>query len=1011
MSNHPACESCGLYRGCKNPFSSSDGSLSPRIIFIGDAPDTSEDMSGIVFNSQGWKILKTTLGKNVDIAHYVNLVRCAPYSNSSATPTSRMPTLSEISSCRVFFNKMMKMFSNQAVLMPLGKVVYQSLTGDTDSFSEKVGKKLEFTVNGITYPMVPNFHPDSIAFNPRIMADFQKVVNSVINTSEAPATSEKWKICSFEESMSQLTRTIDLYKRGDIEYTVFDTETTSLFPWGGEEIMFSIANEVDSAGYSIPLVVNNNFLVPNTVAMLGLTPPSKMESDLNRIYDTLNNLKAADKRAKENKKLKNLGNYDKEAHEAIKDEILKNKTLLAVAYAAIDDYLSNKVAEFSEEYKVKFDITNQQKVKIKMLMREVLETVPVVGHNIKFDLKFACVNNGLNLSKVRVKDDTIIMGHQCYGRAGYGLGLKDLTKNLLSLDEDWKDTIKDYLRVFKLTSERSYDKIPTAILGKYAGLDAYYSRELYKHLRTVMSEEMLGVKSIITDAVIPFTEAETKGIAVDAKMLKFLDSKYSTTISAMFSEMKTLPAVSKFIKKDFDKLVEANAKKRKPLTDEEIEAECFNPNSHDQMRELIYGSEYYNLPVLEEFKTDTGAPQTSADLLDHMVKNGYAQGEAAEFIKRLQTHKTISKLYSSYIKNMPEQMADGLYKPEVNLTGTVSGRSSSSFHTLPSVSDLKRIFISRWRSDGGLFLAADQSQIELRVGFSLANEEIMIQAFKRGLDLHTVTASTIYSIPVDEVSDKQRKAGKIINFSIFYGKTAVGLAHDLGMSVEEAQEILNNFFGGLPNLVAYMQQQREISRQTGFVVSPTGRVIQVAEVFSSDRALRSYADRVIINLPIQGSASDLVVDSSNNIYRKMKNENRKSVFLGQVHDSLEYDIYPGELFSMVSDIKFFSEDYLGEKYVWMKCPLRMDFSIGTSWGSAVDMKILPESFTSGKGVLYLEGECLERDYIDLINVASRGYSVDSVVAESTKVDDSKFDVDIFIRDSAKVKFNITIGPK
>lgn len=962
LQMYPECSACGLHQHCNRPLLPGFGNSSPKLIIIGEAPSVDEDKdpSGV---SQGSKLLSKLLGVKEKDVYYTNLVRCCPYDDPiTKSPYTRPPTNQEINQCKNILYRELKMFNENTPIMTLGNNVLAGLVGQNAGITKELGISRKVKLGHKEFNVIPNYHPNAIINNVHLLSSFQRVIEKAYNNDPEDHRLDslpKYKLLNFQESIDSINEVIQLYKDGKIPWIVFDIETTSLQPWTGSSIMYSITHELTHHSLVVPSFVNNNI---DLLHIREFAETYDKEIEENRIFAEAN-----------------------PGHKSIQsvDNILKNLTDTVGRF-------------FIDKHTVPFSIDPGQQAKIDNAIKILLETVPIIGHNIKFDLKFLFVKLGLNLDKVRVFADTLIMAHQVYGRTfGSSLSLKELSRKAFNVLEDWEFEIQYYLSKYRLLKDRHYGNIPTSILSLYAGLDTFYTKKLYHILAGSMQPGLVAITAEVTRATIPYVELESKGVHVDNDMLSYLGTSYKGAMSDINNNVREFPVIKKYISDKLVGIMEENSKKRKPRQLWDMMNDAFSMTSIPTLKNVFYGKDYYSLPVLDDFKTPKGEPQTGADVIKELIKN-HAKGESLEFLKNLDDYKTFSKIVSTYIDGLPENIFDGSYKPDFSLTSTITGRLSSGFHVLPSKSDVKRIFDSRWRSIGGLFIAADQSQLELRVAASLANESKMIQAFKDGVDAHTATAAVVYKIDVKDVTDKQRKIGKIVNFAILFGKVAWTLAPDLGCSVDEAQAILDGFFEGRPGLKKFIEGQHNFVMEYGFVITATGRIIPVPDAFSNDKGHINHAKRCSVNYVVQSPASDIVLTSGNEIYYEMKGNQMKSAFIGSVHDFLGYDCYPGELFKMLKLIKYHCEEGVTVKYPWVTCPLVMDISIGASWGGAIEFKI--QELTDNRVVL--TGSALAKDFKQFKSVAEKAYKVDLTVLEKQSVPNEKikFAKDIFFKD-------------
>lgn len=851
----------------------------------------------------------------------------------------------------------------------------------TKRYTEQIGE--EFVVNfcGEKRTVLYLYHPRYIMnANRSLVAKHRKWLSG---GSIQDDVHKRAVILEPKLAVQKVDEVITAYKEGRIPFVVFDTETTSLHPSSGHIFMYSFASGLDGIGYSVPLYLS---------------------------------------------------------------DIPKNKKLQKV----LDEY---------QPPELPFTISKQQTAELKRKMIELVSSVPIVGHNLKFDIMFL-IKEALSLRKVKIFMDTLIHAHNFYaGSPGFKrLGLKDLCKQLFHVPDDWDEEIQRYLSALP-RAESSYDKCPAYPMAKYAALDVYYNLLLARHLlsehkyakknKTRHARIMQPIK-IIESIIIPFAYAEYSGIAIEKDVNALINQCYEDEIKKYFDIIQNLPVIQQYKKEttiDFRALdvaaleriqkhsfggseekmlayievVEAKVKKihaakkkydKGKITREQLDKVYFNPGSSSMLAEVLYGELYYNLPKKKKFMTDKGVPQSSKAALQFYYEtinvdnidpedNPKNTPEVLVFLDSLMKLKKVMKLYTTYMGDLDKDT----YYPEFKLTGTVTGRLSSGYHTIPGSSDIKRKYTSRWKSKGGLILYADLSQIELRIIASVAQEQAMIDSYCNNIDIHTKTASGIYGKAVEDVTPEERKSAKPVNFGITYQRGVEALADSLNIAKEEAQRMIDSLYAAYPRLKDYVDGQKEFVTQHGYVHSTMGRVIAIPDALSSYPKLKAEGERASVNYPIQSAASDVMQSGIGYLFWEMLRRNYLSLFIGNIHDSLTIDAYPGEIPALVNLVRYATEQYPRDKFPWISCPIVMDVSIGTTWGSVLDCEI--EKSTDSEISFKTKG--LKRDVEELFEVASRAYDVKMEILEET--DAGSFPRTIFIRDDKKLSVKMTIKNK
>ena len=325
-------------------------------------------------------------------------------------------------------------------------------------------------------------------------------------------------------------------------------------------------------------------------------------------------------------------------------------------------------------------------------------------------------------------------------------------------------------------------------------------------------------------------------------------------------------------------------------------------------------------------KTKTGQYSTAEDVLSYLAKDH-------QIIRDVLDYRGLAKLKSTYVDALPLQVEESTNRVHTDYMQTVAatGRLSSNNPNLQNIPirtergrQVRKAFVPR--DENYTLLAADYSQIELRIIAALSQEETMIEAFKNGEDIHASTASRVFNVPLTEVSREQRSNAKTVNFGIIYGVSAFGLSNQTDLSRGEAKELIDTYYETYPKLRAYISKQVDFARDNGYVQTVLGRRRYLKDINSRNAVVRGAAERNAVNAPIQGSAADIIKIAMINIYDKLQASGYKSKMLLQVHDELVFDIYKPELDAMKTLIKTEMEN----AYT-LNVPLDVDLDIGDNW--------------------------------------------------------------------------------
>ncbi len=317
----------------------------------------------------------------------------------------------------------------------------------------------------------------------------------------------------------------------------------------------------------------------------------------------------------------------------------------------------------------------------------------------------------------------------------------------------------------------------------------------------------------------------------------------------------------------------------------------FNIGSPSQVGEVLF--DRLKLDAKAK-KTKSGQYSTTEEILQKLVPLHPVVGKILK-------HRSLRKLLSTYLTALPQAInpATGRVHTTYNQTVTATGRISSSNPNLQNIPvrddegrEIRRAFIA---SEGRLFLSADYSQIELRLVADFAGEQTMIEAFRKGKDIHAITASRIYGVPLEEVTADQRRHAKTANFGILYGISAFGLASRLGISRAAAKELIDGYFATFPAIRDYMDRAVADARRDGVVRTAFGRRRFLPDINSKNPVVRGYAERNAINAPIQGTAADIIKKAMVDIARELRDGGFSTQMIMQVHDELNFDVVPEEL--------------------------------------------------------------------------------------------------------------------
>ena len=348
----------------------------------------------------------------------------------------------------------------------------------------------------------------------------------------------------------------------------------------------------------------------------------------------------------------------------------------------------------------------------------------------------------------------------------------------------------------------------------------------------------------------------------------------------------------------------------------------FNIASPKQVGEVLFE----RLKIVDKAKkTKSGQYSTSEEVLEGLRSKH-------PIVEKILEHRGLKKLLSTYVDALPALInpQTGKIHTSFNQTVTATGRLSSSNPNLQNIpirnedgKEIRRAFIPE---PGCEFFSADYSQIELRIMAHLSGDENLIEAFRSGEDIHAATAAKIYHVPLEEVTREQRSRAKTANFGIIYGISIFGLAERMNVSRGEAKELIENYFATYSGVKRYMDESIAVAREKGYIETILHRKRYLPDITSHNSVVRGYAERNAINAPIQGSAADIIKIAMIAIYRRFREEKLRSTMMLQVHDELNFSVYPDEK-ERVQQIVI---EAMESAYA-MQVPLRADFGWGTNW--------------------------------------------------------------------------------
>lgn len=523
------------------------------------------------------------------------------------------------------------------------------------------------------------------------------------------------------------------------------------------------------------------------------------------------------------------------------------------------------------------------------MLKPLLEDPAVgkVGQNIKYDL---LVLKRYGIDAAPVAFDTMLASYVL--NADNKHGMDELSRVWLNYQPISITTLIGE----KKSTQKSMSEVPVADVAKYAAEDADITWRLYEKLQDKLREDKLEelARSTEFELVLPLTQMEFNGVGIDPEALKQFSVELGEMIEAKKAEIY-----------------------------EEAGSE-FNIDSPKQLSEILFDK--MGIPPVKKTKTGFSTDSSVLEELAHSFP----------IATMVQDYRQMTKLRSTYVDALPKMInaATGRIHTTYNQTVASTGRLSSTdpnLQNIPIRTELgRRIRQAFIPAEGSKILSADYSQIELRIMAHICGDETLTHAFQNGLDIHAATAANLFGVALEDVDSEMRRRAKTVNFGLMYGLGAFGLAQRLGISRTEGKEIIDAYFAKYPRIKEYIDSSIAAAGEKGYGETLLGRRRYFPNIKASNRALRSAAERAAINMPIQGSAADMLKLATVTIYREMKERNMKSLMMLQVHDELVFEVPQQEIDELNELVKTRMESAmpLGE------VPVEVNIGIGDNWDEA-----------------------------------------------------------------------------
>jgi DNA polymerase I len=526
-------------------------------------------------------------------------------------------------------------------------------------------------------------------------------------------------------------------------------------------------------------------------------------------------------------------------------------------------------------------------------LKPLLESQGIL--KIGFNIKFNAVMFAQAGITVRNCDDAQLMSYALdAGRNAHGLE---------ALSERWLGHA--IISHGELTgsgkNKLSFDQVAIDRATAYSAEDADVILRLWRVLKPRLSAERMTTvyETLERPLVSVLARMERRGISIDRQVLSRLSGDFAQTAARVEAELQ------------------------------EIAGEPINVGSPKQIGDILFGK----MGIPGGTKTKTGAWSTSAQILDELAEQGH------DFPKKILEWRQVSKLRSTYTDALPTYVNPQTHRVHTTyaLAATTTGRLSSNEPNLQNIPvrtedgrKIRRAFIA---TPGHKLVSADYSQIELRLLAEIADIPVLKQAFRDGLDIHAMTASEMFGVPIKGMPGEIRRRAKAINFGIIYGISAFGLANQLGIAREEASAYIKKYFERFPGIRAYMDETRDFCRNHGYVLTLFGRKCHYPEIKTSNASVRAFNERAAINARLQGTAADIIRRAMIRMEDALAQKKLSAQMLLQVHDELIFEVPDDEVTATLPVVQHVMQDAPFPAVV-LSVPLQVDARAAKNWDEA-----------------------------------------------------------------------------
>jgi DNA polymerase-1 len=512
-----------------------------------------------------------------------------------------------------------------------------------------------------------------------------------------------------------------------------------------------------------------------------------------------------------------------------------------------------------------------------------------VGHHLKYDAH-VLRNHGIRLAGCR--HDTMLESYVLNSVATRH-DMDSLAHHYLDID-----TIKYEAVAGKGAKQICFDQVPVDTAATYSAEDADVTLRLHLALWPQLQARP-RLKALYEEIEQPLAsvllEMEHRGVLLDAALLRAQSGELGARINELQKQIHAVAGGE------------------------------FNPDSPKQLQQILF--EKLQLPVIR--KTPTGQPSTAEDVLEELAASGF------ELPNLILEYRGLAKLKSTYTDKLPGEIDPGTgrvhtsYHQAVAATGRLSSQDPNLQNIPIRTAEGRRIRQAFIAPPGHVLVAADYSQIELRIMAHLSDDPALLRAFQQDLDVHQATAAEVLGKPLDQVTPEERRSAKAVNFGLIYGMSAFGLARQLGIDRGAAQKYVDLYFDRYPGVKAFMDRIRAQAREQGYVETVRGRRLYLPDIRSRNRNLQQYAERSAINAPMQGTAADIIKLAMLRVERECTERKLPARLIMQVHDELVLEVAEEAIDATITMLR--EQMSTAET---LKVPLKVDIGVGANWDQA-----------------------------------------------------------------------------